>query len=219
MLEPKRLLTVALVAASILSILVAAGGGAATNVRGQPTTTNNQTTTTSGNETMTSGEMEHQLNSTIVRDSQTVLLGDQTIPAGGFIHLYDTTPYSIIKGHVAARIPCGDDSTPLLNILVGVAPEFTPAPLELVANLSTPGELCLYHTDLPAPSEQANATTTANATTLMVTDIAISNPGDEDVTLPSTSTVVIGVNEIMPLEGAHGHEGESHAEGAGEEVS
>jgi hypothetical protein len=217
MLEPKRLLTVALVAASILSILVAAGGGAATNVRGQPTTTNNQTTTTSGNETMTSGEMEHQLNSTIVRDSQTVLLGDQTIPAGGFIHLYDTTPYSIIKGHVAARIPCGDDSTPLLNILVGVAPEFTPAPLELVANLSTPGELCLYHTDLPAPSEQANATTTANATTLMVTDIAISNPGDEDVTLPSTSTVVIGVNEIMPLEGAH--EGESHAEGAGEEVS
>jgi hypothetical protein len=217
MLEPKRFLTIALVAASILSILVAAGGWAATNARGQPTTTNNQTTTTSGNETMTSGEMEHQLNSTIVRDSQVVLLGDQTIPAGSFIHLYDTTPYSIINGHIAARIPCGDDSTPLLNILVGVAPEFTPAPLELVANLSTPGELCLYHTDLPAPSEQANATTTANATTLMVTDIAISNPGDEDVTLPSTSTVVIGVNEIMPLEGAH--EGESHAEGAGEEVS
>jgi hypothetical protein len=217
MLEPKRLLTVALVTASILSILVAAGGWAATNARGQPTTMNNQTTTTSGNETITSGEMEHQLNSTVVRDSQVVLLGDQTIPAGSFIHLYDTTPYSIINGHVAARIPCGDDSTPLLNILVGVAPEFTPAPLELVANLSTPGELCLYHTDLPAPSEQANATTTANATTLMVTDIAISNPGDEDVTLPSTSTVVIGVNEIMPLEGAH--EGESHAEGAGEEVS
>jgi hypothetical protein len=217
MLEPKRLLTIALVAASILSILVVAGGWAATNARGQPITTNNQTTTTSGNETMTSGEMEHQLNSTIVRDSQVVLLRDQTIPAGSFIHLYDTTPYSIINGHIAARIPCGDDSTPLLNILVGVAPEFTPAPLELVANLSTPGELCLYHTDLPAPSEQANATTTANATTLMVTDIAISNPGDEDVTLPSTSTVVIGVNEIMPLEG--GHEGESHAEGAGEEVS
>jgi hypothetical protein len=217
MLEPKRFLTIALVAASILSILVAAEGWAATNARGQPITTNNQTTT-SGNETMTSGEMEHQLNSTIVRDSQAVLLGDQTIPAGSFIHLYDTTPYSIINGHIAARIPCGDDSTPLLDILVGVAPEFTPAPLELVANLSTPGELCLYHTDLPpAPSEQANATTTANATTLMVTDIAISNPGDEDVTLPSTSTVVIGVNEIMPLEGAH--EGESHAEGAGEEVS
>jgi hypothetical protein len=143
-----------------------------------------------------------------VRDSVFALLADQTIPASGFIHLYDTTPYSIKNGHVAAKIPCDDDSTPLLNILVGVAPEFTPAPLELVANLSTPGELCLYHTDLPA-QEQANATTTtANATTnaSMITDIAISNPGDEDVTLPSTSTVVIGINEIE--KGAHSHEEE-----------
>ena len=143
-----------------------------------------------------------------VRDSVFALLADQTIPASGFIHLYDTTPYSIKNGHVAAKIPCDDDSTPLLNILVGVAPEFAPAPLELVANLSTPGELCLYHADLPAP-EQANATTTtANATTnaSMITDIAISNPGDEDVTLPSTSTVVIGINEIE--KGAHSHEEE-----------
>jgi hypothetical protein len=220
MLEPKRFLTVALVAASILSILVAAGGGAAINARGQPTTTNNQTTTTSGNETMTSGEMEHQLNSTIVRDSVFALLAGETIPAGGFIHLYDTTEYHIISGHVAAKIPCGDDSAPLLTILVGVAPDFTPAPVELLANLSTPGELCLYHVDLPPAPEPANATTTTSAnatTTSMITDIAIANPGDEDVTLPDTSTVVIGVNEIMPLEGAH--EGESHAEGAGGEVS
>jgi hypothetical protein len=81
------------------------------------------------------------------------------------------------------------------------SPEFTSAPLELVANLSTPGELCLYHVDLPAPA-QTNATTTTSAntttanTTAMITDIAISNPGDEEITLPLTSTVVIGVNEI-----------------------
>jgi hypothetical protein len=152
-----------------------------------------------------------------VRDSVFALLSDQTIPASGFIHLYDTTPYSIKNGHIAAKIPCDDDSTPLLNILVGVAPELTPAPLELVANLSTPGELCLYHTDLPAP-EQVNATTTtANATTnaSMITDIAISNPGDEDITLPSTSTVVIGINEIE--KGAHTHE-EEEEEGEGEQA-
>jgi hypothetical protein len=61
---------------------------------------------------------------------------------------------------------------------------------------------------LPAPA-QANATTTANATAAnatMITDIAIQNPGDEDVTLPPTSTVVIGVNEIE--QGAHSHEEE-----------
>jgi hypothetical protein len=137
-----------------------------------------------------------------VRDSVFALLADQTIPASGFIHLYDSTPYSIRNGHVAAKIPCDDESTSLLNILVGVAPNLTPAPLELVPPLSTAGELCLYHVDLPAPA-QANATA-ANATTTMITDIAIQNPGDEDVTLPSTSTVVIGVNEIT--RSTHGHE-------------
>ena len=152
---------------------------------------------------------------TTVRDSVFALLADHTIPASGFIHLYDTTPYSIKNGHVAAKIPCDDESTPLLDILVGVAPDLTPAPLELNANLSTAGELCLYHTDLPAP-EQANATgTAANATTAnatMITDIAISNPGDEDVTLPSTSTVVIGINEIA--RGEHSHEEEQPQDGA-----
>src|SRR5918998_736075 len=144
---------------------------------------------------------------TTVRDSVFALLTDQTIPASGFIHLYDTTPYSIKSGHVATKIPCDDDSSPLLNILVGVAPNLTPAPLELVPPLSTAGELCLYHADLPAHG-QANTTTanatSANATATMITDIAIQNPGDEDVTLPSTSTVVIGVNEIT--RGPHSHE-------------
>ena len=147
-----------------------------------------------------------------VRDSVFALLADQTIPASGFIHLYDSTPYSIRNGHVAAKIPCDDESAPLLNILVGVAPNLTPAPLELVPPLSTAGELCLYHVDLPA-TEQANATsanaTSANATTTMITDIAISNPGDEDVTLPPTSTVVIGVNEIT--RGPHSHEEQAQA--------
>ncbi len=142
-----------------------------------------------------------------VRDSVFALLTDQTIPAGSFIHLYDTTPYSIRSGHIAAKIPCDDNSTPLLNILVGVAPNLAPAPLELVPPLSTAGELCLYHVDLPPPA-QANATS-ANATTTMITDIAIQNPGDEDITLPPISTVVIGVNEIM--RGTH-----NHGEGGGQ---
>jgi hypothetical protein len=150
-----------------------------------------------------------------VRDSVFALLADHTIPASGFIHLYDTTPYSIRNGHVAAKIPCDDESAPELNILVGVAPQFTPAPIELVANLSTPGELCLYHVDLPAPEPEqqantTNTTATANTTGAMITDIAIQNPGDEDITLPSTSTVVIGINEIE--KGAHAHEGEEGGE-------
>jgi hypothetical protein len=174
----------------------------------------------------TTQEQEHTSNetategTTTVRDSVFALLAGQTIPAGSFIHLYDTTPYHINNGHIAAKIPCGDDSAPLLTILVGVAPDFAPAPVELLANLSTPGELCLYHVDLPPAPEPANATTTtttpANATTTsMVTDIAILNPGDEDVTLADTSTVVIGINEIGKG-AAHSHEeGQEPAQAAG----
>jgi hypothetical protein len=175
--------------------------------------------TTTTNATMTP-EQEHTSNetategATTVRDSTFVLLAGETIPGNNsFIHLYDTSPYHIISGHVAAKIPCGDNSTALLAILVGVAPDFTPAPLELLPELSTPGELCLYHVDLPPAPEPANATTTTSAnatTTSMVTDIAIANPGDEDVTLPDTSTVVIGINEIA--KGVPGHEEGEHAE-------
>jgi hypothetical protein len=129
---------------------------------------------------------------TVVRDSTALLLSGEIIPGESFIHLYDTTPYQILNGHIAAKIPCDDDSDSALDILTGSAPEFQPAELELIQNLSTPGELCLYHADLP--QQGVNVTT----------DIAIQNPGEEAVEFPDTSTVVIGVNEIMA--GAEGHE-------------
>jgi hypothetical protein len=130
---------------------------------------------------------------TVVRDTVTLLLAGQTIPGMSYIHLYDSTPYKIVNGHIAAKIPCNDDSEATLNILTGQAPAFQPAELELIdGNLSKPGELCLYHVDLP----QANVTTT--------TDIAIQNPTDSSIDFPETSTVTVGVNEIMP--GAEEHQ-------------
>jgi hypothetical protein len=127
-----------------------------------------------------------QAGGTAVRDSTAILLAGQTIPGGSFIHLYDSTPDAIATGHVAAKIPCAENSTATLQVLTGSAPNLRPAQLELVPQLSTPGELCLYHADLA--SQGGNRTT----------DIAILNPGDEDVELPATSTVVIGVNKILP---------------------
>ena len=124
---------------------------------------------------------------TIVRDSTAMLLAGQTIPAGSFIHLYDSTPDAIALGHVAAKIPCAENTTATLQILTGSAPNLRPAQLQYVEPLSNPGELCLYHADL-ASQQGGN----------MTTDIAIQNPGEEDIELPATSTVVIGVNKILP---------------------
>jgi hypothetical protein len=75
----------------------------------------------------------------VVRDSQTILLEAMIIPEGGFIHLYDSTPYMITNGHIAANIPCDDNSTSPFVILTGQAPNLTAAHLEIVNELSTPG--------------------------------------------------------------------------------
>jgi hypothetical protein len=130
---------------------------------------------------------EGEAGGTEVRDSTAILLAGQTIPGGSFIHLYDSTPDAIATGHVAAKIPCNEDSNATLTILTGSAPNLQPAELELLPELSTPGDLCLYHADLA--SEQGGN---------MTTDIAIQNGGEEDVELPATSTVVIGVNKVLP---------------------
>lgn len=122
----------------------------------------------------------------VVRDSETVLLEGMTIPAGGFIHLYDSTPYMITNGHIAANIPCDENSTSPFVILAGQAPNVTASDLEVVNELSTPGTMCIYHIDIPPQ----------NAT---VTDIAIQNPTETDEELPAGSTIVIGVNEIIPI--------------------
>lgn len=54
--------------------------------------------------------------------------------------------------------------------------------------------MCLYHVDI-APHEE------------VITDIAIANPGGEDLEFPPGSSAVIGVNEIAPgaEEGEHGN--------------
>lgn len=159
------------------------------------------------NTTGTSAEhTEGEAGGITVRDSTAILLAGETIPGGSFIHLYDSTPDAIATGHVAAKIPCNENSNATLSILTGSAPNLQPTDLELLPELSTPGELCLYHADLA--SEQGGN---------MTTDIAIQNPGEEDVELPPTSTVVIGVNNVLPG-AAEEHETEEAAATAGNSI-
>jgi hypothetical protein len=185
---------------SIIAILtLAVVAGIFYNVPSSYAQGGNQTTTTpeSGE------EKEHSEASTTVRDSVTVLLQGMSIPAGDFIHLYDSTPYHIMNGHIALKAPCEDDSTTPIAVLIGSAPNMTAATLENLPPLSTPGEQCLYHVDL-IPS--------GNVTKL--TDIAISNTGEDDIEFPPTATVVIGINEVK--KGEHGGE---HSESMGEHAA
>jgi hypothetical protein len=126
------------------------------------------------------------MKSTVVRDSATILLQDKTIPAKGFIHLYDATPYMIWVGHIAANLPCDANSVSPYKILIGQAPNLTAAEFENVKELSTPGKMCLYHVDVASKPGKT------------ITDIAIQNPTDQEIKFPPMSSIVIGVDEIMP---------------------
>jgi hypothetical protein len=169
-------------------LMAALAGGFGTYGIGNPTT---QVQAQGENMTGMGGGMQGGTNMTgmpnyVVRDSIAELLDGKTLPAGKFIHLYDTTPYMIMSGHVAVNVPCSDNSTSSVQVLLGQAPNLAPAELENIPELSTPGEMCLYHVDI-AP----------NATTV-ITDVAIVNPGSSDIEFPPGSTAVVGVNEIMP---------------------
>ena len=135
----------------------------------------------------TAQQQATSMKSTVVRDSATILLQDKTIPAKGFIHLYDATPYMIWVGHIAANLPCDASSVSPYKILIGQAPNLTAGEFENIKELSSPGKMCLYHVDVN--SQQGKT---------IITDIAIQNPTDQEVKFPPMSSVVIGVDEIMP---------------------
>jgi hypothetical protein len=171
----------------------------------QPTLAQGGENATGTTESSEASEMHTEnmtgMKSNVVRDSVAELLEGTSIPGGQFIHLYDSTPYMIMNGHVAVNVPCEDNSTASVQVLLGQAPNLTAAELENLPELSTPGEMCLYHVDI-APHEE------------VITDVAIANPGEEDLEFPPGSTAVVGVNEIMPgaEEGEHGHGAEAEAE-------
>ena len=150
------------------------------------------------NSSFAQSESEESECSNVVRDSTVVLLEGKALGANDFIHLYDSTPYMIMNGHVAAKLPCDDNSESPVKVLIGSAPNLSTADLELVSDLSSPGVSCLYHADLQSTPE-------GNASSI-VTDIAIQNPTGDQISFGSTDSVVIGINEIM--KGAHeeGHD-------------
>jgi len=128
------------------------------------------------------------INATVTRDSITLLLEGKTLSGKGFLHLYDTTPYMIKTGHIALHVPCNASSKPIVDVLVGQAPNLKPVEPEVIKELSQPGKLCIYHVDVGSDP----------AKKIIQTDIAIQNPTDNTISFPPDSGITIGVDEIMP---------------------
>ena len=46
------------------------------------------------------------------------------------------------------HIPCDANSKPVVDILIGPAPNFTKVQPDIIKELSQPGNMCLYHVDV-----------------------------------------------------------------------
>jgi hypothetical protein len=130
------------------------------------------------------------------RQSTILMLAHQIIPPKDYIPLYDSSLSKIAEAHISAKIPCNGNSSSTLELLIGHTPDIKPAKLEPVKELSKPGYLCMYHTDIGlAHNSSGNK---MNNTT--ITNILLRNPSDYRIILPNTSTIIIDVNQIIPLD-------------------
>lgn len=131
----------------------------------------------------------------VVRDTVTLMLDWKRIESNDFVLIYDSTPYHIMNGHVALRVPCDADGKPVITVKVGNAEKgmLEEPEMVLLDKVSEMGKMCVYHADLMSTHEEGSAMGN-------VTDVVLFNPNDRTVTLPRGSSVVVGVNEIMKTE-------------------
>lgn len=108
-----------------------------------------------------------------------VFLEDRTIPEGDIIYLFDISPFTIDSAHLTTKIPCDEQGSPTVNVLIGKIPQFQQANLEIQSSFSRMGESCLYKS------------TIGGNLSVPVSEILLSNNSSEDIEFPATSTFVI----------------------------
>ena len=141
---------------------------------------------------------QEQVQTSQPHDTVTVLMEGKTIPGRNFIHLYDSTPSSISSGHVAAHLPCDGSGEATVQVVGGIAPDVAPLNMSLVDQMSTLGNICMYHVDIP----QQNGTS--------ITDIALLNPAEQSIILPAATSVVIHVSQFTAASGEEAHTAAGH---------
>ncbi|MGA9152615.1 MAG: hypothetical protein WBZ36_18725 [Candidatus Nitrosopolaris sp.] len=149
-----------------------------------------------------------------VQNPGVLLLSHQIIPPKDFIPVYDAMPYEISNAQVAAKLPCDPNSKPSLQLLAGQFSELKPAKLRLIATLSQPGYMCMYYANLGSMDNNTLVTTADNIHNVdstirsgVVTYIELFNPTEHRIILPSTASISVSVNRIMPLEIRHQNTG------------
>ena len=109
MMMVNKIITLGFLAQVMASMVFMAGGLKTTLAQPNPAipglnqgSSSNATSGTTPNMKMNMSTSGTTNKTTVTRDSTTVLLEGKTIPAKGFIHLYDSTPYMMNAGHISS---------------------------------------------------------------------------------------------------------------------
>lgn len=113
-----------------------------------------------------------------------------TIPLEGlslneqqFLLLSDTTPVRVDAARLAINVPCTEEGDSDIIAAAGVAPDLQTVELELVPELSSPPNNCLFHGDIPNNSDE-------------VTDIAIANVGADIPAFNSGNFATLAITDV-----------------------
>jgi hypothetical protein len=139
------------------------------------------------NNTTIDAVIQNLLPNIATRDSQTILLGEKTLPEDSYIPVYDSTPYQIKGAHLTAKFPCNDSGVSDVDVLIGQAPNLQSAELVFVGPFPPSEELCLYQADVK--SDETNH----------ITDIVIQNNSTDDIEFPETSSMIISIEELSKI--------------------
>jgi hypothetical protein len=113
----------------------------------------------------------------------TVPLEGLSLTEAQYLLLSDTTPVRVGAAHIAINVPCDDNGVSNIAVVAGVAPDVNPVELELVPELTFSLGNCLFHGDIPNNSDE-------------VTDIAIVNAGEEQITFNSGNFATLSISEV-----------------------
>lgn len=121
---------------------------------------------------------------TKLTDTHTIPLNDKTITESSYIPLYDSRPFKIEEGHIAAKLPCNDDDSSDVQIMAVNASVSTPIELKIIPELSTSGSMCLYHGDMIFSKNSE------------IYDLILQNNSTDDIDFTSTSGITISIAKL-----------------------
>jgi hypothetical protein len=129
-----------------------------------------------------------------------VLLAGQVMRPGDYLPIVDFSP-NYVTGHLLLRVPC-DNSDPPKPLVIPIAghidelPERTwvaPAQLNYIPHASSPGNVCVYHSHIPA----ADITAVGDPGAPRITDIGLINLSGKNVVFRTANTASFTILRVL----------------------